>query len=178
MGSPILPLFGPWPGHCVCFVYCGQVLCGVAGGRPLDQTSSINDPVRGGVIRGPQSAPRGVQSISSCLRNPFPWLFLWVFLSQCWPRCRSALWMVKLPPSSTGTVEVPPWRNENYFFSAACAPGFRRPTANHAASRHFPCCFTQTVINWLLTSAILPLLLALRWMWLSTTAESPLYERT
>src|SRR5437016_12730965 len=50
MGSPILPLFGPWPGHCVCFVYCGQVLCGVAGGRPLDQTSSINDPVRGGAM--------------------------------------------------------------------------------------------------------------------------------
>src|SRR5215813_7972645 len=70
------------------------------------------------------------------------------------------------------------FERHSYFFSAACAPGFRRPTANHAASRHFPCCFTQTVINWLLTSAILPLLLALRWMRLSITAESPLYERT
>src|SRR5262245_598518 len=25
-------------------------------------------------------------------------VFLWVFLFQCWPRRRSALWVVKLPP--------------------------------------------------------------------------------
>src|SRR6266851_5621666 len=47
-GSPILPLFGPSPGHCVCFVACGQLLCGVDGGRAPDQTSSIKGPERGG----------------------------------------------------------------------------------------------------------------------------------
>src|SRR5580700_4649905 len=47
-GSPILPLFGASLGHCVYFLACGQLLCGVAGGRPPDQTSSINGPERGG----------------------------------------------------------------------------------------------------------------------------------
>jgi len=38
--------FGPSPGHWVCFVSAASALR-IAGGRPLDQTSSINDPERG-----------------------------------------------------------------------------------------------------------------------------------
>ena len=54
------------------------------------------------------------------------------------------------------------WSVTRYFPEPAVDALAGKPTANHADSRHFPCSFTHTVISWLFTSAILPLLFALK----------------
>jgi hypothetical protein len=61
----------------------------------------------------------------------------------------------------------------DYFSETAVGWLAGRPTANHAASRHLPCCFTHTVMRRLFTSAIFPLLFALKWIRPSTIALVP-----